>query len=88
MIIDCQSCEVREIRCADCVVTALLGHEPMVGDDAVDLDSAEQVALGVLAESGLVSPLRLIAVRKSVEDDSAHRKSDPGQSDPGTWRVG
>ncbi len=88
MIIDCQSCEVREIHCADCVVTALLGHEPMVGDSSVDLDYAEQVALSVLAESGLVSPLRLIPVRKSVEQDPKPRKSDPSQSDPGTWRVG
>lgn len=68
MIIDCQSCEVRDIQCADCVVTALLGRDAGIDSpvrDQVDLDPAETVALGVLADSGLVSPLRLISVRKS-----------------------
>jgi hypothetical protein len=70
MIIDCQTCEVREIHCADCVVTALLGHEPVFEDlpsDLLDLDAAEQTALGVLAESGLVSPLRLVSARYPVQ---------------------
>jgi hypothetical protein len=53
--IDCDSCEVRGLACGDCVVTVLLGAPP----EGVELDPAEQVALGVLAESGLVPPLRL-----------------------------
>lgn len=55
MHIDCDSCEVRGLACGDCVVTVLLGAPP----EGVELDPAEQVALGVLAESGLVPPLRL-----------------------------
>lgn len=55
MHIDCDSCEVRAIACGDCVVSVLLGSAP----DGVELDGAEQVALGVLADSGLVPPLRL-----------------------------
>lgn len=53
--IDCGSCAMRDIGCGDCVVTVLLG--PMPGQ----WDAEEQRALGVLAESGLVPPLRLVS---------------------------
>jgi hypothetical protein len=53
--IDCDTCEVRGLACGDCVVSVLLGGPP----DGVDLDPAEQAAIGVLAQSGLVPPLRL-----------------------------
>lgn len=73
MIIDCGECAVRGDACADCVVTFLTvpvrPSEPVVAEatgtsDAVpasrvELDAAEQGAIGVLAESGLVPPLRL-----------------------------
>jgi len=53
MLIDCSSCIMRDIACSDCVVTALLGPMP----DA--LESHKDV-LDVLANAGLVAPLRLI----------------------------
>jgi hypothetical protein len=56
MIIDCDSCAVRDVACDDCVVTVLLGMPIGV----VEVDDAEQAALGVLAEGGLVPPLRLV----------------------------
>ena len=73
MIIDCGECGVRGLACADCVVTFLTvpvrPSEPAVGSahgaldgepaSRVELDAAEQGALGVLADSGLVPPLRL-----------------------------
>jgi hypothetical protein len=52
--IDCHTCEVRGLACHDCVVTVLLGPPPGLVDDE------EQRALGVLAESGLVPPLRMV----------------------------
>lgn len=56
MEIDCDSCAARDIHCGDCVVAVLLG--PRAG--AVELDSAEQDALGVFASGGLLPPLRLV----------------------------
>lgn len=53
MLIDCASCIMRDIACSDCVVTALLGPMP------ASIDSHKDV-LDVLANAGLVSPLRLI----------------------------
>ena len=54
MIIDCDGCTVRGDACGDCVVAVLLGAPP-------DLQADEQRALGVLADAGLVPPLRLVA---------------------------
>ena len=56
MLIDCDSCAVRDLQCGDCVVTVLLGAPP----GALDVDDQEREALDVLAESGLVPRLRLV----------------------------
>ena len=77
MIVDCDGCAVRGPACSDCVVSVLLGMPPVREDPgpaagraprggaagtAGDLDDAERAALGVLAGSGLVPPLRLVPV--------------------------
>jgi hypothetical protein len=61
MLIDCDTCAARGPACGDCVVTVLLGA-PVTGqgESGVDLDGAERRAIEVLAESGLVPPLRLV----------------------------
>lgn len=56
MLIDCDRCSVRGVACDDCVVTVLLSRPP----SGVQLDEDERVAIGVLADSGLVPPLRLV----------------------------
>jgi len=43
------------LACGDCIVTVLLGTAP----EGVQLDPAEQAAIQVLAQTGLVPPLRL-----------------------------
>ena len=52
--IDCDGCVMRRIACGDCVVAVLLGQPPASWDDE------EQRAIAVLADSGLVPPLRLV----------------------------
>lgn len=64
--IDCDSCLVRGLHCHDCVVTALLGPPPELG-----FDDDEQKALGVLAESGLVPPLRMVTSVSNPDIESA-----------------
>ena len=54
MIIDCQQCEMRAVACDDCVVTALLGAP--AGEE---IGGETLTALRVLADGGLVSPLRM-----------------------------
>jgi hypothetical protein len=54
MLIDCDRCEMRDIACPDCVVTALLG-----GGGQAEIGEEERLALRILADARLVSPLRL-----------------------------
>jgi hypothetical protein len=60
MIIDCDGCQMRDLACDDCVVTFLLGPPGGLG-------SAERSALAVLAEGGLVPPLRMVPGRSAGE---------------------
>ena len=64
--IDCDTCVVRGLACHDCVVTVLLGPPPEVG-----FDDEEARALDVLAGSGLVPPLRMVAPQDGSDVASA-----------------
>ena len=75
MIIDCVGCDVRGDACGDCVVAVLLGAPP-------DLQADEQRALGVLAEAGLVPPLRLVEGPAAPGPADA-RGSDVSDDTPG-----
>lgn len=66
MLVDCESCTMKDLACADCVVTMLLGP--------VDVESDRGV-LGVLAQAGLVPPLRLVP---GTADDARPSRRDVG----------
>ena len=66
MLIDCDRCVMRDLACSDCVVTVLLGPPPESG-----FDEEERRALGVLADSGLVPPLRMVRSMSGPEIESA-----------------
>ncbi|MFL6071008.1 MAG: hypothetical protein ACJ73L_03015 [Actinomycetes bacterium] len=73
MIIDCDGCAVRGDACGDCVVAVLLGAPPEIGAE-------EERAIGVLAEAGLVPPLRLVSGPVPDQPDkSAQAVTDPTQ---------
>ncbi len=61
MTIDCGRCEMRGKGCEDCVITVLVprGAAGSPADAPGYLGGAELKALGVLADAGLVPPLRL-----------------------------
>lgn len=73
MLIDCDTCVVRDVACDDCVVGVLLGtptvptadppHEPREpgGPLPLEFGPVEQRALEVLADHGLIPRLRLVA---------------------------
>ncbi|PIE21451.1 MAG: hypothetical protein CSA64_01950 [Arachnia propionica] len=54
LIVDCANCQARPKDCQDCVVTVLLG-EP----SPTLFDATEQRAIAVLADCGLVPPMRM-----------------------------
>src|ERR1044072_4735762 len=64
--IDCDTCVVRGLACHDCVVTVLLGPPP-----ELTIDDDERRALDVLADAGLVPPLRLVEPVAGPEVESA-----------------
>jgi hypothetical protein len=53
MLIDCETCEMRDIACDDCVISVLLGSPPQV-----EIEDETTAALRHLADGGLVPPLR------------------------------
>lgn len=57
-VIDCDSCQAPPTACQDCVVSVLLGV-PDPSLVPVPIEGAHARALGVLADCGLVPPLRL-----------------------------
>ena len=60
MIIDCETCTMRDIACGDCVVSHLLGAEPVSPLAPLRLVADEERALRVLHGAGLVPPLRML----------------------------
>lgn len=64
--IDCDTCQVRGLACNDCMVTVLLGPPPEMG-----FDDDERRALSVLAEGGLIPPLRMVLPMSGPEVESA-----------------
>jgi hypothetical protein len=64
--IDCDWCVQRGPACHDCVVSVLLGPPP-----ELEFDDDECRALGVLAEGGLVPPLRMVHPVAGPEIESA-----------------
>jgi hypothetical protein len=56
LVIDCGECSLRSTEaCDDCLVTFICEREP---GEAVVIDVAEERALRLLSDSGLVPPVR------------------------------
>jgi hypothetical protein len=54
MLIDCHRCDMRGVACQDCVVAVLAPRSA-----ERHLEAEELRALGVLADAGMIPPLRL-----------------------------
>ena len=69
MLIDCDTCRMRDVACGDCVISLLLGAP----EDSSDLCAEEAAAFGALAAGGLAPPLRLVPVRRPNPPDIGRR---------------
>lgn len=56
MIINCDSCSLRDLACKDCVVSFFLDRS----DPTLDLSSQTSDAIDLLSSRGIVPPLRYI----------------------------
>lgn len=68
LTVDCASCSAPPAACGDCVISVLLGA-PGPRAASVELAADEQAALATLASSGLVPPLRLVALEGPPDGD-------------------
>lgn len=83
MLIDCDTCAVRDLHCDDCVVTALLGPHVQADSDlphGVQVDADERRALAVLADSGLVPRLRLVPLGMPAPGPPAASQQSSGSA--------
>ncbi len=71
MIIDCQSCPVRDLHCDDCMVTAFLTPTSA----GLPLDAAERLALSRFASAGLVSAQEAGSATARREPWAAHARA-------------
>jgi hypothetical protein len=57
MLVDCQTCPVRDVHCADCMVTTLTAIPvgPPESVTRLRLDRAERRAVSILLGAGLVT---------------------------------
>lgn len=69
MLIDCDTCVGRGIACGGCVLSVMLEAPPQ----GVELDDEERHALAVLADGGLLPPLRLVPSER--ESPPARRRA-------------
>jgi hypothetical protein len=70
MIIDCDSCVMREIACKDCVVSVFISSPR-------NLDDENAGVIDLLASRGMVPPLRY-AQRAGFEDNSQESQAVSG----------
>ncbi|HEX2902532.1 MAG TPA: hypothetical protein VHO01_03675 [Jatrophihabitans sp.] len=70
MLIDCDTCAARTLACGDCVVAFMLGDR----SDPIELDSAEESALGAFARGGLLPPLRLVPAYRAQDTSGMPRQ--------------
>lgn len=82
MVMDCDTCPVRGVRCDDCVVTAL-GHLPVVvlSDGEQPLDAAEQRAVERFVAAGLVTAevAGTLVARREPWSRETDRRSERGR---------
>lgn len=79
MLIDCDACVMKGPGCRDCVVSVVLGMPPE--QSSLRIDDEELAALDVLAQSGLVPPLRLVHAVDSAELELDHRQRPEPSAD-------
>ncbi len=62
VLVDCDGCQVRGVRCGECVVSVLMGAPP----EGVELDPETASALAALADGGLVPRLQVVPLRRAA----------------------
>lgn len=73
LLIDCSTCPVQHVGCADCMVTALVAPEAVAGPQDLPLDPGEREVVSLLVRSGLVDAETAAGARAVREPLPLHR---------------
>ncbi len=73
MLVDCQTCPVRDVHCADCVVTALNSLTALTAIPVLGVDGAPDQTFGVVGRAG--HPARTDDLDRTVPLDRAERRA-------------
>lgn len=76
MIIDCESCIMRDLACKDCVVSVLIPIPSTQNQDG-ELSSEQARVIDLLASRGMVPPLRY-AQNGEISDNSQESQALSG----------
>lgn len=74
MIIDCESCVMRDIACRDCVVSVLIEAPISTIERGSEIGPEESRVIDLLASRGMIPPLRYAHV------ENAEANSQPSQA--------
>ncbi len=74
LLIDCSTCPVQHVGCADCMVTALDAPERLEEPDGLPLDRREREVVSRLVASGLVGAETATRARAVREPWSEYRE--------------
>jgi len=71
MIIDCESCVMRDIACRDCVVSVLIEAPPSPLDRGSEIGAEESRVIDLLASRGMIPPLRYAHSEEITQNSQA-----------------
>ena len=73
MIIDCDSCIMRDIACKDCVVSVLISAPNNESHEPSELGLEEARVIDLLSSRGMIPPLRYTQNERESDNSQANQ---------------
>jgi hypothetical protein len=73
MIIDCDSCIMRDIACKDCVVSVLISAPSNQSHEPSELGLEEARVIDLLSSRGMIPPLRYAQNERESDNSQANQ---------------
>jgi hypothetical protein len=73
MIIDCDSCIMRDIACKDCVVSVLISAPSNQSHEPSELGLEEARVIDLLSSRGMIPPLRYAQIEAESDNSQANQ---------------
>ena len=73
MIIDCDSCIMRDIACKDCVVSVLISAPNNESHEPSELGLEEARVIDLLSSRGMIPPLRYAQNERESDNSQANQ---------------